>query len=447
MSSGYSQISGAPFRSAVAWAVTLLALLTAALGAPAGATVFDVDRALQKAEQLTADGLYEEAIKELTITLIDIPDSEKVRVYDALSWIKLIDGDIHGALDDMDTAVKYGAQDPCVYLRRAGMYWDLSEPGMAAMEIDKALRNGCRNPDAHTFRGKVYIQQGDPLNGVRRIFRGLGGGADRLDSYSYAGFAYTLLGYPGVAADYYSEALKLNPGNAGMHAELADALVMSGELKRSFKHYERAVELDPGNGIAANNYAYTLFMEGRIDRAREIFLELNKSAPSPYSLCNTMEIAIYERDWSGALTYGKLCLSAFEAEDDTARSERFYVHAIVRALRTIQRDKLSMHHRTQIDLAKQHLEHGEYIDAVAAYLMALMMDPKNLEATYEAGRLMVLMGDKLKGFSFLNVAAGMAGPGHPAAISAKRIIDRETLLLSDGAWIPADENPFAEKSK
>jgi len=53
---------------------------------------------------------------------------------------------------------------------------------------------------------------------------------------------------------------------------------------------------------------------GKAEEALAIFEKLNKTKPTPYSLCNTMEINISKRNRDAANKAGELCLKEIEKD-------------------------------------------------------------------------------------------------------------------------------------
>jgi len=410
------------------FSIITLALTLSCAAARAG--MFDPEDALDRAGKLADQGKYMEALDNLLYGLLDASPDQETRIRVARSSVYAAKGDVLAALDEMDSAVRGAPRDSCVLVERALLYYTFGEPGLAQMDADAALRKGCEDSDLSALRARLYLRNGDPVNAIDWFHELLFSQNHAFEARSSLGIAYALLGYPATAAAFFKEALKIDDSNPRVHSELADALTLLGDMDGAITHYRKSLELDPANDIAANNYGYTLVLAGRADEAVPVFNKINSGKnPTPYSLCNMLEINLARENWQGAMVFGGLCLNAFVNDPDMMENERYYFAAARRAMDTIRSDTLTVHPLTQIDLAFQHLEYGERVDALSAFLMALMIDPHNVEATYQAGRLFLEYGEPSRGASYLNLAASLAGPRSPTAEKARLLISRESLSL------------------
>ena len=82
------------------------------------------------------------------------------------------------------------------------------------------------------------------------------------------------------AIDYYTEAIKLNPGYADAYIGLAGDYYEKGEYRLEMKNYEKAVQLVPGNP-EARYYLGTAYEDtGQFERAVEQYLIALKLDPN-----------------------------------------------------------------------------------------------------------------------------------------------------------------------
>jgi tetratricopeptide (TPR) repeat protein len=78
----------------------------------------------------------------------------------------------------------------------------------------------------------------------------------------------------------YAEAVRLNPGSAGAHYDLAHLLRRQGRLAEAEAEYAEAVRLDPANAEAHNNLGALLMLRGAFKQAHAEFTEALRLNPN-----------------------------------------------------------------------------------------------------------------------------------------------------------------------
>jgi len=68
----------------------------------------------------------------------------------------------------------------------------------------------------------------------------------------------------------------------------------------------------------------------------------------------------------------------------------------------------------------------------------VMMKPGDAEANFQAGRMLLRVGERGRGGSYLNYAAALAGPRSDISREASMLIDREALSLFINTFPPAE---------
>lgn len=415
--------------------IVLTIMMAASFASFARATVmFDPETAIGKAGAMAKSGDMDGALDVLLFSLLGADSDQTTKVRVERSRILAMKGDALGALGEMDIAVNNSPKEDCVIVERAKLYYALGETGLAGMDAQRAYDTGCAGDDLDALEARILLNDGDIFTAAEMYGELMDSEDFAPEAISSLGLIYSIAGYPSAAQQYYKIALKYEPDSPGLLSEMADSLTLTGDLDEALKIYKRAYDIAPDNKIAANNYGYTLLLAGKTDEAIEVFNAINKKNPSPYSLCNMLEISISREDWQGAMDYGRMCLRSFAENETILENERFYIGAVGRALGTIQQDHLAVHPLTQIDLAEQHLEYGERVDALAAYLFALMIDPSNAEATFEAGRLFMMMGHLTRGASYLNLAVSLSGGDRDMRRRAMEMINNESLGRITSRW-------------
>ena len=86
-------------------------------------------------------------------------------------------------------------------------------------------------------------------------------------------------GNPAAAVKIFSEALRLDPGNAETHYNLGVALDSLGRTDEAIEHFSEAVRLNPDNARAHNNLGALYAQQKKLDEAIRHFAEAVRIAP------------------------------------------------------------------------------------------------------------------------------------------------------------------------
>jgi tetratricopeptide (TPR) repeat protein len=94
------------------------------------------------------------------------------------------------------------------------------------------------------------------------------------------GVLYMLMNRPADAAVHFEATLKLQPGSAPAHYNLATALAGAKRVDEAVAEYRRALELRPGYALAHNNLAVAFLSLGRIQEALQNFRDAIRFDPN-----------------------------------------------------------------------------------------------------------------------------------------------------------------------
>jgi tetratricopeptide (TPR) repeat protein/DNA-binding beta-propeller fold protein YncE len=101
----------------------------------------------------------------------------------------------------------------------------------------------------------------------------------RLDgAYNLLGLCHFQKQDQGLAADYAEMAVKLNPGNAEYHFNLAEIYSSARKPLEAQSHYRSAIELDPDNFRYGYIYAQALKNAGNVDEALQVLDQIDPKA-------------------------------------------------------------------------------------------------------------------------------------------------------------------------
>ncbi len=154
-------------------------------------------------------------------------------------------------------------------------------PAGTAIEVEFAWDNSAANP-SNPHRPPQRVRHGprssDEMGNLwMQVVPRDPGDAARLEEA-------VEMHYAGVVADGLRTRLLDAPGDAALHAELADLLARRGDLEPAAQHYRRTVEIDPTSAAAQNNLAAVLSRLGEWDQAVVHYREAARLEPAIASI-------------------------------------------------------------------------------------------------------------------------------------------------------------------
>jgi tetratricopeptide (TPR) repeat protein len=189
------------------------------------------------------------------------------------------------------------------------------------------------------------------------------------------------------AAECIGRAVTLSPGNAGYHANLAEAYRALDNLDRAADCCRTALRLQPRSAEAANNLGLVLLAQGKIDEAILQLRQTLQLKPNYAMACNNLGNALrLQGDQGGALAHFR---RAVEIEPNLAEArsnlgqlllERHQAHEALDHLRTAVglRPNLA---EARNNLGNALRETGRLAEARQSYAEALRINP-TLAMTY-----------------------------------------------------------------
>ncbi|HTQ60783.1 MAG TPA: tetratricopeptide repeat protein [Candidatus Solibacter sp.] len=136
-----------------------------------------------------------------------------------LAAILRMKGDLPGAIDQFEQAVRLQPDDPTANNALGGMLLASGRTDDAIAHLNTALKARPDYFDAHYNLGNALAAKGD---------------------------------FAGALAQFRA-AVRLNPRDAGAEANLGSALAEVGNLQEARLHFERALQIDPKNEVAREN--------------------------------------------------------------------------------------------------------------------------------------------------------------------------------------------------
>jgi tetratricopeptide (TPR) repeat protein len=254
-------------------------------------TLVDVDRAVHDAVDAFTAGRAADAVQIYQQVIARRPDM--AIAYRHLAFIERQRGDVAGAIDVLQRAMKAGVTDPRA-VAQLGEY--LTEGGQMAAGI-RLLESVTKNPaaagdlDALNALGIAYAQTGR-ADAARAIFERVltinPGSSVPLENL---GLLALERGDLAAATGHFARAIEVDPRSSRAHSGLGNVALKRGERNAAAGEWRRAVALDPRNFDALYNLGVTLARDGDMIAGRPYLEQFLRTAPPPFYRKELDEVA------------------------------------------------------------------------------------------------------------------------------------------------------------
>ncbi|MDT8316568.1 MAG: tetratricopeptide repeat protein [bacterium] len=224
------------------------------------------------------------------------------------SETRLLEGDLKGAITELEVAIKYDAADPFLFTRLASLYLrqgDIrsaiktakdavflepdninahkilaalySSSNMAKeaiLEYEKLVSLKPEEQEPYLFLGMLYSSLGEHDKAIKNLKQLLDIEADSLMAFYYLGRVYTDMKQYPKALDSYNKALALKPGFRGALFDLAMLHEMRSNNDEAISAYKKLLSIYPQDQEARNRLGNLLLKINRLDEALLQFEEM-----------------------------------------------------------------------------------------------------------------------------------------------------------------------------
>jgi arylsulfatase A-like enzyme/Flp pilus assembly protein TadD len=253
-------------------------------------TLVDVDRAVHDGVEAFAAGRAAEAIQIYQQVIARRPDM--AIAYRHLAFIERQRGNVAGAIQVLQRAIKAGVTDPRA-IAQLGEY--MTEGGQMAAGI-RLLESLTKNStvgdlDALNALGIAYAQTGH-ADAARAIFERVlaisPGSSVPLENLGLLALAR---GDVAAATQQFQRAIEVDPRSSRAHSGLGNVALKRGDRKAAADEWRRAVDLDPRNFDALYNLGVQLARGGDMHAARPYLEQFAHTAPPSFYRQELDEVA------------------------------------------------------------------------------------------------------------------------------------------------------------
>ncbi|MCI0340631.1 MAG: tetratricopeptide repeat-containing serine/threonine-protein kinase [Planctomycetales bacterium] len=176
-----------------------------------------------------------------------------------------------GAMEDFDAYLRLRPGEPTGLRNRGILRQELGDPRGALEDYDAALAASPTNPHALVSRGKLYCDDlGQPERGVADFTAALAASPDMVLAFFNRAVAYHKLGDVPRAHDDLSEALRLDPNYALARLNRGTLRMnVLGDAAGAREDFETLVRLQPRNAFGHRNLGVVLHAIGEWGAAAE----------------------------------------------------------------------------------------------------------------------------------------------------------------------------------
>lgn len=269
--------------------------------------------------------------------------------------------------------------------------FDAYHRGEMAQVIDQAqalLESHAGTETVYVLLGAAHLTLGQPIPAEATFRRALADGIRAPAICGNLGMAIAAQGRHGEAAEFYREAIALDPGRATAHNNLGNALRECGNPVEALEAYGKAVALDPGYADAFNNMGLVFEELGHGDEAMSAYSQVLALKPDHAGAFNNL----------GNVLTGR---------GDLGRAITCYERALA-----IRPDYAEAH----FNLGNLYRRQGLNAEAIAAYERARTARPDYADACAEHGKTLGVEGRWDEAIAALDEALRI-DPSHVAALS------------------------------
>lgn len=153
-------------------------------------------------------------------------------------------GDMAGALEDLNRAIKIWPRDATFFLTRGYVLGELGDLDKAFADTNQAIKLDPKLTQAYVNRGAGWIQRHEPAKALADVEKALRLEPGNIMAIHFKGVALYQMSKYKEAITAYNAALKADPKLALAYAHRGHSLFELGEYEKALADFEKQIELD-----------------------------------------------------------------------------------------------------------------------------------------------------------------------------------------------------------
>ncbi len=184
--------------------------------------------------------------------------------------------DVEHAIDVYKKCTAIDPQNEQAYLELGRIYLYQAKPRETIENINESLRRNKYNPEAYALKASYYLQMKDTGRAISNLVTSLEVDPDYFNSYLDLGYLFSIQKDP-KAAVYYTNALRLKPGNIQVLYNLGIFYQDIGRSDTAISCYRQIIKYVPLHKSSNYNLGYLLFLKNDFTNAESCFSNALKS--------------------------------------------------------------------------------------------------------------------------------------------------------------------------
>ena len=227
------------------------------------------------ANMLIAAKFYKEAQEQLDILIAKQPDSPDV--HSALANFKARQGDLPGALQEMQKAISLDPNRSEAFLNLAMMQIEAQQFDAAEASLKKATTLDPKAMNAQLALGGFYQTRGRLPEAEEQFKHAISVDPKSPDPRSALVRLYMMQGKKSEAESFLQQSKQDLSANPAGYRMLGDYYFASGDLDRALAEYQTVYKDHPKDIQTKKNYIQLLILKNRLDEARKLDDEILKA--------------------------------------------------------------------------------------------------------------------------------------------------------------------------
>eukprot|EP01114_Cavostelium_apophysatum_P001557 TRINITY_DN11356_c0_g1_i1.p1 TRINITY_DN11356_c0_g1~~TRINITY_DN11356_c0_g1_i1.p1 ORF type:complete len:459 (+),score=81.96 TRINITY_DN11356_c0_g1_i1:93-1469(+) len=355
---------------------------------------------------------FQEALLHYNTHLKEIPDHHGTVLNNrALVYHKM--GLFDDAMQDYDLANAMLPQDPAILGNRADLKSLLGKHRQALEDYARSLQIYPHSSSVLCGQGLTYHKIGSYEDAINSFNQAIKVKPCCATTFSHRGETFRVMGKLDFALADFNSSISKKPiaatiNNRGLTYE------KKGDLSRALADFHKCVQTSPDDMVFRGNRANVIHLLGRFHEALKDFEVVISARPSAAALSNRCSCYILMGKYQEALTDINRAIDIDRHPIDIGK--RAIVYALLGQRDAAMTDLLNVTAKLSMrDLhyfgARAALHLGDYDQALKEFNIALELDPKNINATFWKGVVLVKLNQKDTARKFLDIACD-AIPDH-----------------------------------